>query len=173
MLLWTFAHNCLLESVSISLGHMPRNGTAEPHRNSNLWRNCQTHPQRPHFLHSYQPVQGFQCPHTSRALLIFRSFCFIIPVLDVKGPLTVVFHTHLPLHSCSMVSNSLQPWTVACQAPPSMEFSRQESWSALPFSTPGDFPDPGIEPESPESPTLAGRFLTTEPSGKPMHLPND
>ena len=46
-----------------------------------------------------------------------------------------------------------------------MESSRQEYWSGLPFPPPGDFPDPGIEPESP---ALAGRFFTTEPTGKPM-----
>ena len=40
------------------------------------------------------------------------------------------------------------PWTVACQAPLSLGFSRQESWSGLPFPTPGDLPDPGIEPMS-------------------------
>ena len=41
------------------------------------------------------------------------------------------------------------PWTVACQAPLSMRFSRQEYWSGLPFPSPGDLPDPGIEPGSP------------------------
>ena len=41
------------------------------------------------------------------------------------------------------------PWTVACQAPLSMGFSRQEHWSELPFPSPGDLPDPGIEPGSP------------------------
>ena len=41
-------------------------------------------------------------------------------------------------------------WTVAYQAPPSMGFSRQEYWSGLPFPSPGDLPDPGIEPWSPE-----------------------
>ena len=40
------------------------------------------------------------------------------------------------------------PWTVAYQAPPSMGFSRQEYWSGLPFPSPGDLPDPGIEPWS-------------------------
>ena len=40
-------------------------------------------------------------------------------------------------------------WTVACQAPLSMEFPRQEFWSGLPFPTPGDLPDPKIEPPSP------------------------
>ena len=41
------------------------------------------------------------------------------------------------------------PWTVACQAPLSMGFSRQEYWSGLPFLSPGDLPDPGIKPGSP------------------------
>ena len=41
------------------------------------------------------------------------------------------------------------PWTVAHQGPLSMEFSRQEYWSGLPFPSPGDLPDPGIEPRSP------------------------
>ena len=53
------------------------------------------------------------------------------------------------------------PWTVACQATLSMEFSRQEHWSGLPFSTPGDLPDQGIKPVSLVSPVLAGRFFTT------------
>ena len=44
------------------------------------------------------------------------------------------------------------PWTVACQAPLSMGFSRQEYWSGLPFPSPGDLPDSGIEPKSPVSP---------------------
>ena len=46
------------------------------------------------------------------------------------------------------------PWTVARQAPLSMEFSRQEYWSGLPFPPPGDPPSSGIEPESPVSPAL-------------------
>ena len=61
------------------------------------------------------------------------------------------------------------PWTVACQAPLSMGFPRQEYRSGLPFSTSGNLPDQGIKPEFPGPPALAGRFFTTEPSGKP-HL---
>ena len=57
---------------------------------------------------------------------------------------------------------------VARQAPPSMEFSRQEYWSELPFPTPGDVSHPRIELESPLSPALAGRFFTTEPNSKPI-----
>ena len=55
-------------------------------------------------------------------------------------------------------------WTIACQAPRSMEFSRQEHWSGLPFPPPGDLLDPGIEPTSP---AFAGWFCTTEPPEKP------
>ena len=51
--------------------------------------------------------------------------------------------------SSSFMSDSLRPWTVAHQAPQSMEFSRQEYWSGLPFPSPGDLPDPEIEPMSP------------------------
>ena len=54
-------------------------------------------------------------------------------------------------------------WTIAHQAPLFVEFSRQEYWSGLPFSSPGDLPDPGIEPVSPASPALAGEFFTTAP----------
>ena len=54
-------------------------------------------------------------------------------------------------------------WTVACQAPLSLEFSRQEYWSGLPFLPPGDLPDSGIEPKSPAS---VGRFFTAESLGK-------
>ena len=48
-----------------------------------------------------------------------------------------------------VVSDSATPWTVALQAPLSMEFSRQEYWSGLPFPSPGDLPYSGIEPGSP------------------------
>ena len=58
-------------------------------------------------------------------------------------------------------------WTVAHQAPLFMGFSRQEYWSGLPFPSPGDLPDPGIEPGSP---ALEADALTSEPPGKPMAL---
>ena len=56
-------------------------------------------------------------------------------------------------------------WTVACQAPLSVGFSRQEFWSGLPFPSPTDLPDPGIEPESSE---LQADSLPTELRGKSM-----
>ena len=62
---------------------------------------------------------------------------------------------------CSNISNSLQPMDSSLLAHLSMEFSRQEYWSSLPFPTPGDLPDPGIETASLVSPELAGRFLAT------------
>ena len=52
------------------------------------------------------------------------------------------------------------PWSVAYQAPPSLEFSRQEYWTGLPFPSPGDLPDPGIEPRSP---ALQTDTLPSEP----------
>ena len=54
-------------------------------------------------------------------------------------------------------------WTVAYHASPSMGFSRQEYWSGLPFPSPGNLPDPGIEPRSP---ALEADTLTSEPPGK-------
>ena len=57
--------------------------------------------------------------------------------------------------------------TLAHEAPLSMEFSRQEYWTVLPFPSPGDLPNPGMEPKSAVSPALLGRFFTTGPPGKP------
>ena len=58
------------------------------------------------------------------------------------------------------------PWTIACQVSLSMEFPRQEYWNGLPFPTPGDIPNLGIEPVSPVSPAFQGDSLPNEPSGK-------
>ena len=62
----------------------------------------------------------------------------------------------------SRVRLFVTPWTVAYQAPPSMGFSKQECWSGLPFPSPGDLPDPGIEPGSP---ALLADALPSEPPG--------
>ena len=53
--------------------------------------------------------------------------------------------------SCSVISDSATLWAITCQAPLSMGFSRQKYWSGLPFSSPGDLPDPGTKPRSPAS----------------------
>ena len=60
-------------------------------------------------------------------------------------------------------------WTVAYQAHPSMGFSRQEYWSGVPLPSPGDLPDPGIEPGSP---TLQADTLPSEPPGKCIPIIN-
>ena len=73
----------------------------------------------------------------------------------------------LELHSMlelSCVQLFVIPWTVAHQAPLSMEFPRQEYWSGLPFPPPGDLSNPGIEPVSP---ALQEDFSPAELSGKP------
>ena len=66
-------------------------------------------------------------------------------------------------HVLSCVQLFAIPCIVAHQAPLYMEFSKQEYWSGLPFPTPGDIPDPRIEPVYLASPALAGRFFTTIP----------
>ena len=67
------------------------------------------------------------------------------------------------MKSLSPVRLFATPWAVAYKAPLSMEFSRQEYWSGLPYPSPGDLPDPGIEPGSP---TLQADALPSEPPGK-------
>ena len=72
--------------------------------------------------------------------------------------------------SGSVASDSFViPWTVACQAPVSMGFPRQENWSRLPSPPPGDLPNPGTEPTSPMFPALVGRLFTLAPPGKPSN----
>ena len=71
----------------------------------------------------------------------------------------------LVVKSCPTLAT---PWTAAYQAPLPMGFPRQEYWNRLLFPSPGDLPNPGIEPESPVSPALADGFFMTEPLGKPI-----
>ena len=77
----------------------------------------------------------------------------LVVVLDTGG---------LVIKSC-LTLGTLTPWTVARQAPLSMGFPRQEFWSGLPFPSPGELPDPGIEPESPalqaEACSVVGFFV--------------
>ena len=84
------------------------------------------------------------------------------------------------LISTYILKNKVTSHIKLCQSPLSMEFFRQEYWNGLPFPSPGDLPDPGIRPESPGSPALAGRlsacqyslsetfFISVEPPGKPF-----
>ena len=75
--------------------------------------------------------------------------------------LTPLMISGLVIKSCLTLAT---PWTVVCQASLSMGFSKQEYWSGLLFPSPGDLPDPGIEPRSP---ALQADALPSEPPGKP------
>ena len=77
-------------------------------------------------------------------------------LLGRKAMTNLSLSLSLVVKSCSTLAT---PWTVAYQVPPSMGFSRQEYWSGLPFPSPGDRPNPGIEPESP---ALQADSLPTE-----------
>ena len=81
----------------------------------------------------------------------------ILPTNQVVSMLSV---------SHSRVQLFVIPWTVACQAPLSMEFFGQEYWSGLPSPSPGHLPKPEIKPTSP---ALAGRFFITKPPWKPTN----
>ena len=74
-------------------------------------------------------------------------------------------HNFVSTCACSIRPTLCHPMEVVCQAPLSVEFSRQEYWSGLLSPTPGNLPDPRIKPLSP---SLAGGFFTTEPPGKPL-----
>ena len=85
--------------------------------------------------------------------------------LHTKQPNSLLYlETWSEVKSLSRVWLFSTPWTVAYQAP-SMGFSRQEYWSGLPFPSPGDLPNPGIEPGSP---ALQADALLSEPPGKPI-----
>ena len=71
------------------------------------------------------------------------------------------FSVCMSAQSLSHVWLLVARWIVACQAPLSIGFPRQEYWSGLPFPTPGDLPDPGVKTEPHTSPSLAGGFFTS------------
>ena len=85
----------------------------------------------------------------------------LFSLLSLKQLQFVLFDLSAVLSRFSRVQLVATPWTVAHQAALSMEFPRQEYWSGLPFSSPGELPDPGIEPMSLMSPAFAEGLLTT------------
>ena len=98
-----------------------------------------------------------------------RHYIMIKGSIQEEDITTVNIYTpkvKVKVKSLSCVLLFVTSWTVAYQASVSMEFSRQEYWSGLPFPSPGDLPDPGIEPRSP---ALEADALTSEPPGKHMH----
>ena len=107
--------------------------------------------------------------NTNFGLILF--FIIFIPchcIMDFPGGLMAKKNSKN--ESCSVMSDSATPWIVTCQAPLSMEFSRQEYWSGLPFPSPGDLPDPGVNPGLPHCMYIAGFW--SEPPGKPSVAKN-
>ena len=84
------------------------------------------------------PTQGLD----SCLLLLLHWQADSLPLLPPGNPLK----SYSSVQSLSRVQLFATPWTIAYQASPSMGFSGQENWSGLPFPSPGDLPDPGIEP---------------------------
>ena len=108
-------------------------------------------------------------------LAMFYLNCYVVNVImhmskRVCVCVCVCERTHACVCAFSIVWLFATPWTIACQAPLSMEFSRLEYWCGLPFPSPGDLPDPGIELVS-----LVGSFvdrwiLHNEPLGKTISV---
>ena len=98
-----------------------------------------------------------------------ECFCRIVEAVRSKcGILALRLSQRFVIYCCSVMSDSAASWTVARQAPLSMGFSRQEYWSGLPFPSPGDLPNPGIEPISP---ALQADSLPLSHQGSPVaHL---
>ena len=119
-----------------------------------------------------KPCYCFKVTKTSKVNL-YISLPRIFGVFQDSGsyiPRTLVLQKMLivviAVLSHSVRSDSVTPWTAARQAPLSKGFSRQEHWSGEPFPSPGDLPNPGIEPRSP---TLQADSLPFEPPGKPKN----
>ena len=89
---------------------------------------------------------------------MFSSFIYVVACINISF---LLWMNNVCVQLCPAL---VTPWTVACQAPLSIGFSRQEYWSGLSFPPPGNFPNPGIEPRSP---TLQVDSLQSEPAGKP------
>ena len=112
--------------------------------------------------HPILPNPHFLLSHSQHALLIYTS-CLAPVGISVYDQIYVCTLSHVRLF--------VTQWTVAHQAPLSMEFSRQEYLSRLPFPTSGHLPDPGIKPVSfvfPVPPAVVGGFFTTVTPGKPL-----
>ena len=112
------------------------------------------------------------CPKS--VVTVSPSFLLVVlgALLKSTFPAQTSAHTDFQglVHTCMLSRVRLfgTPWTAARQAPLSMEFSKQEYWSVLPFPPPGDLSDPGIEPGSLASPAWVGRFLSLSQLGSPL-----
>ena len=119
---------------------------------------------------SNKPGLGLPSSKTTRKnCLLFK---LLSPRSVTTGPTkTIIYNISVCMLSCfSHVRLSANLWTVAHQAPLSMRFSRWEYWSELPFPSPGDLPDPGIEPMSPGAPTLQVGSLPLSHQGSQWYI---
>ena len=115
---------------------------------------------------------------TSTILWLFE-YIFVSVTVPQGKEFFFIFHVFIDIHKtlsdnycvclCSVIQSSLTLCD-PCRAPLSMEFSRQEYWSGLPFPPPGGVADPGVETVSLVSPALAGGFFTAAPPGNPQLL---
>ena len=94
---------------------------------------------------------------------LFKTNCFALLLSYMNSLYILKVWMHAITWSCPVLCDPIN--YVAHQASLSMEFSRQEYWSGLPFPSPGDLPNPRITPASLASPAVAGRFFTSAPPG--------
>ena len=149
-------------------GHVSE-GRAEKPRGEPFLLPSPLHPaaSRPTLRVTSQQAFPSPCPqhtHTHRTCLLVVYFISLF-ILDPCPP--GVIHTGKCV-CCLVMSDFVTSRTVSCQAPLSVEFSRQEHWSGLPFPSPGDLPNPGIKPRSP---ALQADSLPMEPPGEPPSSP--
>ena len=97
----------------------------------------------------------------NKVMSLYHQITSLIPLFC-----TVIFGMKSGSVNCSAVFDCFWPWAIALQVPLSMEFSRQEYWNRQPFPSPGELPDPGVEPQSP---TSEADSLLSVPPGNP-HL---
>ena len=128
----------------------------------------------------FLPQTNFEIPQ--RALEYFKRF--VLSPYKKENVTGVRFIWYVKLHGFVLVIKSFPtlfffsdsfttPWTLACQAPLSMGFSRQEHWSGLPFPSPGDLPDPGIESLAPVCLLHCRQILYHWATGKSCQIRNN
>ena len=157
----TFQPNCLSKA--------PLPSTITQGLDFNIWvlRRTQTliHNSRYLISNFWIRVNGLLC-WKILVIMCFHDQCSLVGKLSM---LLLNLFSSMQWSVAVMSNSSVTPWTVACQVPLSMEFPRQEYRSGLPFPSPGDLPNPGTEPASLGSPSLAGRLFTAPP-GKTSYL---